>query len=296
MYLSRNDRPIFNGNVAFNPWNGVLLGVGTFVTQNISGDMRLFIDENDIQIPSYATLNIKIKPTPYLSFGTNINLFEVFKISKLYFLNFSLSYKQESKYKAKFNADAALAVQLASVGLNAVLSSVPYFDPEIYTLGLSLGHVDRYLLSFDISYERWDGFEPGFIKLDGNFLNKVPLINFNNRMVYRLGGEYKFIVRKVPLFTRIGYAFVPTPVPDQKGDGNILDCDKNIYSIGLGLLVDKRKFFLESDLKIDLHYQLQNLNDRKIVKRSSSNIGYKENGYIAGGKITAMGISLSVNF
>ena len=202
MYLSRNDRPIFNGNLAVSVYNGVSLGIGCFITQNISGDMRLFIDENDSQIPSYATLNIKIKPMPYLSLGTNIKIFELFHISKIYFLNISLSYKQESKYKAKFNADARLSVQLASVGLNSILSSIPYFDPETYTIGVSGGLQDNFLISSDISYVRWKRFEPNFMKLDGNFLNKIPPINFKNRIVYRFGGEYKFDIKSFSFFSK----------------------------------------------------------------------------------------------
>ena len=95
---------------------------------------------------------------------------------------------------------------------------------------------------------------------------------------------------------RAGVAIVPTPVPDQSGDGNLLDSDKVVYSVGSGITIPSKWFFGKPPLAIDFHYQVHKLEKRLITKSSTSNIGYKDGGYHAGGHVQIVGLQISLRF
>ena len=297
MYLSRNERPVFNVNAAWRVLGGLSLGVGCFISQNISGATGLYIVPNEGQKPSYATLNMRIKSAPYASIGVLVRVFEILGFSGTQFLDVGISYKQEAKYKARFSANTNLKIMsTTNLEFNAILSSIPYYDPEIIGVGISAGERERYIFSLDLSIERYSGFKSQFISLEGNFENILPAVDFRDRVVLRSGAEYRYDLRPLPIFLRAGFAWVPTPVPDQTGDGNLLDCDKYIYSVGAGTVIQGNTFFIHSPLSLDFHYQYHFLKDRMIVKNDPGSIGYHDGGYVVGGSIHAVGLSVGLNF
>jgi len=75
----------------------------------------------------------------------------------------------------------------------------------------------------DLTWEDWSAYiDP---------MDFTPDSSFRDILVPRLGIEY---VLEKTLALRGGYAYIPSPVPDQLQGQNYLDCNKHVFSIGAG--------------------------------------------------------------
>ena len=92
---------------------------------------------------------------------------------------------------------------------------------------------------------------------------------FSNTLEPHVGLEWS-IIRQ--LAVRVGYAFIPTPVPKQSGDTNILDGDAHVFGAGVGLsFLDPLEVF-SKPIHIDLAYQLRWVPERRADKASTSDV------------------------
>lgn len=122
------------------------------------------------------------------------------------------------------------------------------YQPLQVTAGLSARLTDSLLLAFDAAFHRWSRFENPAARIEidyelGDFNELVvipdapPLAEprFHDILIPRLGVEWTPVDGRRRWDLRAGYAYEPSPVPEQVGETNYIDNDKHTLSVGAGL-------------------------------------------------------------
>lgn len=153
------------------------------------------------------------------------------------------------------------------------------FDPDTFILSHAYKN-DIDMWSIAAHFERWSEYSGSTMNLSfqtfaATFSQTLPQSRFKDVISLRAGYEHKW----QSCALRGGYAFVPTPVPDQSGDANYVDSDKHVLGLGISL------FKGALDIATQLHY----LVPKQITKNSSQSIGYP--GYKIGGIALSYGMT-----
>jgi long-subunit fatty acid transport protein len=176
------------------------------------------------------------------------------------------------------------------------------FQPTQVTAGLAAQLTRRWLLAFDAAYHRWSRFTnpAARITLDydlGDF-NELVVIpnapeladpNFHDILIPRIGVEFAAVDdphRRIDL--RAGYAYEPSPAPEQVGETNYIDNTKHTVSIGAGLTLRDFSSILRLPAAFDAYVALTQLEGRTNRKLSPADaIG----DYSSGGRVLQLGVS-----
>lgn len=215
----------------------------------------------------------------------------------------------------------------------SIADLVAFYNPEQVAIGFAAGHqpcdmCGGFSASFDATWTNWSAFQeltipsttvdvdaiagthfsvalgaelppPAFTdtwNLRGGLDTTLPLVDDKN-----LG--------RVSLRARGGYAFIPTPVPDQTGLTNYVDNDKHIGAFGLGFELSRIPKVAKGPVRFDLAVQTQSLVQRETVKadglvtdtdgdgRLNYPSGYPFAGrYTSGGRTWGMMATLELRF
>jgi long-chain fatty acid transport protein len=188
--------------------------------------------------------------------------------------------------------DAFLSLQSLSLDL---------FQPEQVAVGMAARLTPRLLVSADAQYQRWSTFEnpASVIEIQYDFRDfnnqvkipgPVPLepAYFHDTIGLRGGVEITAASdHGTTWLVRAGYAFDPSPAPEQRGETNFVDNDKHTLSLGLGLTLPGLGAIVPRPLDIDLYFAGTLLPER--VHRKLSLIDpvgdYESQGYVLSGGV-----------
>jgi len=196
--------------------------------------------------------------------------------------------------------DVLANVDIVGITGDAFISirAVNFFTPHKVSLGVAVDPHKSLTLSAEVDWLNWSAFThalPDLRVLVGLGVTPpiieglLPSPRFNDIWVPRLGAELRRdLHRKVGLAARIGYAFVPSPVPDQTSLTNFADNDRHVISFGLGLTLRELTRVLPKPLRLDFAFQLHELTGRVTVKdpRTFPGQGLSSGGYIAHAQAT----------
>lgn len=208
----------------------------------------------------------------------------------------SLFYTAAKDYRADFVVEAAIGLFTNPSPLNFNGNASLFYDPEVF----SIGHAYRYsrwdfLTSVD--YEKWSPYDGSMIKLDfTTFTSSLSQIRTNTKfkdiVVPRVGVTYDL---ENGQSLRLGYAFRPSPVPDQKGDSNFLDSDRHIIGLGHSFKFGSLFGLVDGNFSFDSHLQAQRFVSKKVDKTGpSTTIGFP--GYTIAGTVFSYGFALGTDF
>lgn len=205
--------------------------------------------------------------------------------------NWGLSYRSKQDYQSQIDIDTQLNVLGPTDLMFSNIASLNY-DPDMFLLGTSFGD-DVNTVALAAKYEMWNGYQGGSIRMgfqtfQGSYSQYVPPINFHDVISLHGGVEHRFSKTHVSA----GVAYVPTPVPDQSGETNILDSDK--YEVYLGWGWKWHPSFWQGVLKLDLVAFADFLKPETITKTSGQYIGAP--GYSIGGTILGYGLTATREF
>lgn len=205
-----------------------------------------------------------------------------------------LSYKYETKSTAKVTLKPQLTnIMGADFGLEWLTAGSYLYDPTQISLGLFSKILDSITVATDLLYQRWSKFQLPYLDIEskGPDLGKSEVRgSFRDTMSPRIGIEYSFN----QISFRGGYQYLPSPIEiNQSSNLNLLDADKNIYSVGLGYNFNSIFGIEINPIDLDVHYQLHKLKDKEIIK-SSDLVGAP--GYKVGGSLYNLGLSLTSYF
>ena len=94
-----------------------------------------------------------------------------------------------------------------------------------------------------------------------------PRTRFHDVFALRVGAEFRHAATDLLTFAgRLGYAYEPTPVPDQTALTNFADNDRHVLAFGAGLIVDHLGNILPKPISLDIGCQLHALAPRVTSK------------------------------
>jgi hypothetical protein len=207
-------------------------------------------------------------------------------------LSTAISWRGKMDYQSQINVNANIGPLTPSTALNFSNTNSMNYDPDMITAGASLNDDSGNTYTAAIKYEAWGGFNGSPISLTfttwtGSLSQSLPSTPFRDIYTGHLGFQHKGTHSGL----RLGYAYVPSPVPDpnQNQYSNILDSTKHELYAGWGYKWEK--FFLDGSLDLDLVGFVDYLVPVQVTKNDSQAIGYP--GYTIGGTILGYGMTLT---
>jgi long-subunit fatty acid transport protein len=216
-------------------------------------DLALDIDF-DIVAVRYLQAGLLFHATPYLDLGLSYRGGYVFRFVQHFVIHGDIGPE-----------GGPPAVKDGFFQLDAV--ALDLFQPEQWSAGFSLQLTRRLLLAGDLTWQRWSAYENPSAQIDIEYdlhefndmvhipdAPPLPGAYFHDTIVPRVGAEWR--VARTPHATwqaRAGYAYEPSPAPEQRGETNFVDNDKHTFSLGLGVAVAHVTEVLPLPFDVDLY-------------------------------------------
>jgi len=269
---------------------------------NVFGNARPFLVEQELDYDAAPIFGLFWWPLPWLSFG--------------------VTYRGELSLKADLVAPIdvdGLPETPPDVVLD--LEAITLFSPAQIQGGFAIDPLvpfdptlDWLTIAFDLTYLFWSDFHDPFLVVDtGSGLGAGQIDpDFRDVFIPRLGIEIAPIKY---LAVRLGYFFQPSPVPEQDDTGaaetNILDADKHVISLGVGIYIWSERDEVETletgekvvktvpytpfsvDLFVQYHILESTRNDKDLVNGPSPIVA---TGYEVEGSILNVGVFLNFRF
>lgn len=260
----------------------------------IPDDSELELDVDvDATSSVYLQAGALWKPTPWLDVGL------------AYRGQFVFESIQIVRFEADIGSPGNLAVEDAIVDIETL--NLDFFQPAQVAFGIAAQITPRVLIAFDAVYQRWSKFENPTpiidIELDVGDLNdlvmldeqpKLERLHFHDTLSPRLGVEVLAArTSRTEWRIRAGYAYDPSPAPEQVRSSNFIDNDKHTVSAGLGLRLSRVTDILPRPFDLDLYGALTMLPRRDHHKLSPVD---PTGDISAEGHVIAFGVSSSWAF
>jgi hypothetical protein len=152
------------------------------------------------------------------------------------------------------------------------LRAVNFFTPHKLSFGASAAVGRGLTLHGEVDWLMWSRFTGALpdlrtlleLGLAPSLVESLlPRSRFNDAVAVRLGAELRIPATELVTFVgRFGYAFEPTPVPEQRGLTNFADNDRHVIGFGAGVAVDHVGRILRRPLTFDVALQLHELAPR----------------------------------
>jgi long-chain fatty acid transport protein len=183
-----------------------------------------------------------------------------------------------------------VTVLLGPIPLNIDVTSSLLWTPMQMVFGLSY-RTPSLVIASDVSWNRWSGYEPPTLELALDIAIPVVPIDLKDAVnpdpgtrdtwTPRVGAEWRFLDREAAaLFLRGGYAYDPTPFPEQTGLTNFLDSNRHIFSAGVGVSLSHLPIIGDlgkNRIHLDLGLQFNHFENR-IHRKGSVNPLFVEDG------------------
>ncbi|MEW6444269.1 MAG: outer membrane protein transport protein [bacterium] len=180
-----------------------------------------------------------------------------------------------------FSGESSARLQLAVLG---EIHYVHFWKPNQVSAGSAFTLFNSLRIALDLTWADWsDYLDPMWYR---------PAIGFHDTWTPRLGLEQTF---RNGIALRAGYAFQPTPVPDQTRASNYLDCDRHIASLGAGYTFSRIRWlvFWKKPLTLDAYIQYIQLARRTYHKEDPALYGRD---LTLGGNLLHGGVSVTLHY
>lgn len=297
-YRSRTQRPQIYGSLSLKAFDKLYLGTGLAIATNMSANATILASSTNGSV-SHGRFAASIRPgvAPYFSAYVDTTP-----------LKGALTVRLPNKYKTSLDtgAEAKTFGNAGSFSVSMNAASSIYYDPLEVDLATALQWGQSHLLTAELDWFQYKAFErPSltFTNSPGGSISMNDSINTNPEMrnifVPKVGYEYN----GGRLSFRGGAIYRPSPVQDNAGSGNLVDPDKIIGTLGLGVDFEKCHW-TSRKVRLDLHGQYHHLLTKSIVKSTGPEPAPNSSGtqrkigapsYSIGGKIWALGLTAALD-
>jgi hypothetical protein len=156
--------------------------------------------ERELPLGTSADIGLRVRPIEDLSFG--------------------VAFHQQVLLRAEGSNDT----RAGGIRLDDPIDFAAFLEPDELVFGAWWRPVDRLAISADVSWARWSAFV--------TIHDQKPDPGFDDTMNVRVGIEAHATDF---LDVRGGWAFEPSPVPEQIGITNFVDADRHVITLGAGL-------------------------------------------------------------
>jgi long-subunit fatty acid transport protein len=177
-----------------------------------------------------------------------------------------------------------------------------YFTPHKFVGGLAVDALPNLTIGGELTWSNWAAYPSGvadiraLVALDITpplVQTDVPPAEFTNTLGGRLGAEYVLGGKRTHYALRGGYAYIPSPVPEQTGLTSFADNDRHVVSLGFGIDLADWKPILTRPIELSVALQWHHLQSKLTVKDASQ---FPGEAFSSGGDIFHLGSSMTVNF
>jgi long-subunit fatty acid transport protein len=251
LYDNRPQRLFLGFNVAFALGERVLIGGGVAFLARLTGDLTLrgrigFPDADDSELA--LDIDVDLRSIRYPQAGVLVHVTPWLDVGVTYRGGFTLKIDEVLAIEGDVGqAGAPPIIDDGFLRLHAV--SLDHFQPTSVAVGFAARLSRRVLVAGDVVWQRWSAFRnPAAdiaLALDLKDLNDLvdipdalalPGAFFHDIVIPRLGLEVGALRgRHAALDVRAGWAYEPSPAPEQQGETNFMDADKHSMTLGLGL-------------------------------------------------------------
>jgi len=284
LYDNRPQRIFLASHLALRVLPTLWIGAGVAYMSRTKGTVDLagrvgFPDANDSDLT--VGVNVDLVTIRYPQAGL------LWRVEP--WLDLGLCYRHE--FKARFDqgfridgdVGVAGAPPLVEDGFFALHSvALDLFQPLQVAAGFAARPSRRLLVAGDVTWQRWSRFRNPAAHIDLDLDLKdfndlvsipprppLPEPHFHDILVPRLGVELE--VARGPHTTwrlRGGYAWEPSPAPEQQEETNFVDNDKHTFSLGAGLEVARLTEILPRPFDLDAYVALTLMPARAHAKLS----------------------------
>ncbi|MFO0712240.1 MAG: hypothetical protein U0353_20485 [Sandaracinus sp.] len=325
LYDNRPRRTFLAAHLAIRPVEWLTIGGGiSFLSYStntlaIRGNLDILMPERrshleheiraDLTTIRYPQVGVQVQPLPELSFGA------------VYRGQFALDNKLQALVGCEVPDDPFCTTSLSFTGFGdpfpgyfSLLSqAVNAFVPQQISLGGSWSPTPDFRLNVEVTWVNWSAYVSPVGRSDITLRIAVPeslrdMIRvpesimgsspqpalFQDRFVPRIGAEGVILrERMVEMRGRGGFFYENSPVPNQVSLTNLIDSDRFVFSLGLGLRLSDLRPLLPGFIQADFHFQYSLLPERVMTKTSLVDpVG----DFRASGQIFAGGATIEVGF
>ncbi|HUH02618.1 MAG TPA: outer membrane protein transport protein [Kofleriaceae bacterium] len=212
-------------------------------------------------------------------------------------------------FRGELALDIALDI-LANVDVAGVVSgdalisvrAVNYFTPRQVVAGIAADVTESLTASAQLGWADWSAAPSGvadlrvLVALDVApplVQTDVPPALFTDTITPRLGAEYTMRGARTDLAVRAGYAYLPSPVPEQTGLTSFADNDRHLLAAGVGVTLADWQPILTRPIELGLAVQWHNLRKQLTVKDARD---FPGEAFSSGGNIVHATTSMTVSF
>ncbi len=201
--------------------------------------------------------------------------------------------------------DILANVDVAGVVTGDALVSIRasnYFTPRKVTGGVAVDVLPDLTITGDVTWEQWSRFPTGLADLKVLVALDVtpPLVQtdqppagFEDVVLGRVGVEYRIPGAHTDWAVRGGFAYLPSPVPEQTGITSFADNDRHLLSLGGGATLVDWKPYLTHPVDFSVALQWQHLQRRLTVKDATQ---FPGQAFASSGNIFHVSGSMTVSF
>jgi len=302
MYDNRPQRLFLNVNLAISPLPWLHIGGGINFLTHTRGSVDLtgllFVD--DVERSTLPTsIDVTFSTFRYPSVGLLIAPNDNWSIG--------LCYREEVAVELDLGATVDGAIVLGGALLPGHFGLRSYnhnlFTPRQLWLGTTWRPLSSMLLSADLGWLNWSAFPSPTANVtlelaienfptEGLLPPPTDVIepNFSDIFSVRVGLEQTVnLAAMITMDFRMGYAFEPSPAPDQPAGTNYVDTSKHTIAAGLGVSFADWSPWVAQPLSIDVGAQLIVLPKRQYLKSDPTDLigDYTASGTLVTGSVTA---------
>lgn len=284
-YDNRMQRFLLSANIAVQIVRGLYIGAGLNFMSRTAGGLQLKGTVDPI-IPNESSLvsNIQIDllAVRYPQAGIVWEATRYLTLALVYRHRFNLSVDQ--RFRIDGDVGSVGSTPLVEDAYLAVRTqSLDHFHPWQLTLGGALQLTKRLLITTELTFAAWQDFKTPASRLDiavdlKQFNDQVnlpaprefPNPGFRNIVIPRIGVEWRgYDHDRWAVDLRGGYAYEPTPAPDQIGESNFADSDKHTVTVGFSFEIKPSMGILRHPWDFDVNLGTTFLAPRTTTKMSA---------------------------
>lgn len=317
LYGVRLQRLYLAAMLSISPVRWLRLGGGVAFMASTRG--RVDIDgvisvTNQGETALRHTVDVDLSSVRYAQFGAQVDLGRGVTAALAWRQQFGLDLTIDLALQGRIVAGPVSDPNSIVVPGSYTLSSrtLSAWQPEQWVLGGAWVINPRWRVMADVTWARWSSYENPASALRTSLDVTVPpelagslrvpalpptapreAARFHDTLVPRVGAEFTAPVGRHAAHVRAGYAWDPSPVPDQPGLTSFIDSDRHLVTLGAGATLRGLGSVFDGALHVDVYAAAQILPTRDFAKASPVDpVGDIR----AGGVVLSGGVTVGAQF
>ncbi len=290
---------------------GVAFMAATRGTVDISGVISV---TNQLETSLSHTVDVDLEAVRYAQFGAQADLGRgvtvAFSWRQRFALDLSIDLSLQGRIVAGPVDNPGSIVVPGTYKLTS--HTVAAYQPEQWVFGGAWVINPRWRVMADLTWARWSSYENPTSSLQTSLTLRLPpeltgvlrvpsippsapreATRFHDTLITRVGAEFTAPIGRHSASVRAGYAWDPSPVPEQPGVTSFVDSDRHVFTLGGGVALRRLGAIFPGTLSLDLYASAQVLPTRAFAKTSPVDLVGDFN---AGGVVLSAGATLAAEF